>query len=276
MKGVIIAAFKSKYYGFFAWNLLLSVKNHSKLPVCLICDDKAKSKLSDWQLKRFDKIVEIETPTQPAEVKLKLNELTPFEETYYIDADSLVFDDFDKCKKFYVECQAYGVKGESFPEMLWASMDDLHEHFDLDESLKIPAINSSFMFFTKEDEGLFQEAYDLYKNNPYDVNKSPQKWGRNKNQPDELYLNIALAKQGYKLDKFTPVQYPLKGSGAKQLKQLKQEGKSLLSFAGDGMNILPRGKEIYDRLMFSYCKQEGIAHIYKCNSLTNEKFIKRN
>jgi hypothetical protein len=276
MKGVLIAAFKSKYYGFFAFNLLLSIKENSKLPVCLVADDSALKNLSRQQLNGFDKVVKIETPTQPAKVKLYLEQFTPYEETYYIDADSIVFGDFDKHKKFYVECQGYGKKGVEFPEMLWASMHDLHDHFGLDESLKIPAINSSFMFFTEDDFKIFRTAQRLFEGNPYDMRNAPQKWGRNINQPDELYLNVSLALNNYNLTKETPVHYPLKGTGAKHLIQLKEENKSILSFAGDGMNILPRGKEIYDRLMKQYCKNNGIAHIYKCNMLTNEKFIKKN
>jgi len=276
MKGVVIAAFNSKYYGFFAWNLLLSIKETSELPVCLIADYLAIKQFTPFQKEKFDKIIEIERPTQPSKVKLYLNEYSPYEHTYYIDADSIVFNNFDKYDKFYVECQAYGKKGVKFPEMLWASMDDLHEHFDIDENLKIPAINSSFMFFTKEDDKIFKTAQELFENNPYDMRNAPQKWGRNTNQPDELYFNVSLAIHDYKLTKETPVHYPLKGSGAKQLKQLKEEGKCILSFAGDGMNILPRGKELYDRLMMQYCKNNGVAHIYKCNMLTNEKFIKRN
>jgi len=276
MKGVLIAAFKSKYYGFFAWNLLLSVKNQSELPVCLIADNKALEKLSGFQKEQFDKIIEIETPQQPSDIKLYLNEYTPYEETYYIDADSLVFDDFDKYKKFFVECQAYGKKGVEFPQMLWASMDDLHDHFDLDSDLEIPAINSSFMFFNKEDEKIFRTAQRLYESNPYNMRNAPQKWGRNANQPDELYLNVSLALHDYKLKKETPVHYPLKSVKSGPVNKLKEEGKSIISFAGDGMNVLPSGKETYDRLMKVYCKEYGVQHIYKCNMLINEKFIKRN
>jgi hypothetical protein len=81
--------------------------------------------------------------------------------------------------------------------MQWAWADDIWEHFKLDNDAILPAINSSLQFIKvcNESKNLFGVLRILYTTNQLPTNRLRMKWGNG--QPDELYMNVALAMTQY-------------------------------------------------------------------------------
>ena len=97
LRGIITIALKHPLYGRYAYNLALSIKaNDPTLPVAVIADDAGIAHLSQAQRMVFDHII---TPDDsqwcrgekklPLVCKFYLNDLTPFDETLFVDADMI-------------------------------------------------------------------------------------------------------------------------------------------------------------------------------------------
>ena len=111
---------------------------------------------------------------------------------------------FDHCKDYFSsQIFGYGEEGEKeYDKMYWAYPKDLWEHFNIPKGSKIPFINSSFMYITKTKDCdiLFKTAKDQLEDNPFPVNKLRYAFGRGTHpskQPDELYMDVALAQVGH-------------------------------------------------------------------------------
>lgn len=284
---VLLTAFGHLRYGEWAWNLAKSIGYYTpEAEVILVHDDKSVSSID---LKPFHKTINIKTPLKdgklhPATVKLSLDKWVE-DEAIYIDCDSVVIQDlkplFEKCRKtgkdYLVEVQDWKEEGEEFKKMLWAG-DDMWEHFGVE---RIPATNSSFQYLKKSKEvtELFKKARWFLDNMQYDYKKAPHKWG---SDPDELYLNVAIADLGIDPTFPTPVHYPVKHSEKlTELWNLEKINDTedlkkyfILSFAGDGRNISRFGKEIYNKTMANLLKKHGLPHVFKIELLLKRKFIR--
>ena len=89
-KGFITIATGNEKYYILARNLLRSYKNNCKnedIPFCIICDRKNE------YTEEFDDVVIIENPNNSYMDKLLLYKYSPYEETIFIDADSLILAD---------------------------------------------------------------------------------------------------------------------------------------------------------------------------------------
>ncbi len=87
---VTIATGKERYF-ILARNLLRSYRLHTNnaMPFAVISDS-----INEYT-NEFDKVVHIENPTRTYMDKLRLYDLLPFDETIFIDADSLAFSDLN-------------------------------------------------------------------------------------------------------------------------------------------------------------------------------------
>lgn len=215
-RGIILLAIGSPAYGNFAFNMAVSIREYSpNLPIQLIYEEHAISHLNEWQRSFFDWLTLIDSEDSrypdgklfPANAKLHLYEYSAFEKNIYLDVDGLVIKDltplFDLCQHAggYYYSQMSGVHEikddkNDFTGLQWAKVNDIISHYGLKTGDVIPAINSSFQYFThsEETEALFTEALALL-NNPIPMNLHPQKWGKKGFQPDELYMDVALAKK---------------------------------------------------------------------------------
>jgi hypothetical protein len=131
----------------------------------------------------------------PFATKTRLYLYTPFEETLYVDADSLIIHNFDS----YWTClagQSFVYEGTLLQEGEW--------YFDIDKIIRqlslpwIPKFNSG-MFLFRNDEttrAVFDTAFD------YLANQKEKNLGvdffRGTMLPDEPFLAIALAQHGIK------------------------------------------------------------------------------
>ena len=163
--------------------------------------------------------------------------------------------------------------------MLWAGQD-MWKHFGVDI---MPATNSSFQYLkkSKEVDDLFEIAKDFLDNHTYDYRNAPEKWGKGED-PDELYLNAAIAKLKIDPSFKTPIHYPIKNSqkiidlwnieNITNREDLKHY--YALSYAGDGRNINRFGKNIYNSTMTRVLRKQGLNHVRKIELLLKRKFIR--
>jgi hypothetical protein len=131
----------------------------------------------------------------PFAAKTRLYLYTPFEETLYVDADSLVMHNFDSYWS-YLAGQSFVYEGAMLHEGEW--------YFDINKIIRqlslpwIPKFNSG-MFLFKNDEtakAIFDTAFG------YLTNQKERNLGvdffRGAMLPDEPFLAIALAQHGIK------------------------------------------------------------------------------
>ena len=165
-KGVVILAVNKPVYGQMAYNLAQSIKlPNPDIKIQLIYDEEAVSSLSDNQINVFDDITNrglLYDDLSPGELKTKVYELSSFDKTLFIDADSIMFpfcdlnrlfDSLDGClyQPFYRR-KFDSTKGD----------DKLMYGFTLNECKEVyPAtrfsdgniyeVNSHFMYFEKDE-----------------------------------------------------------------------------------------------------------------------------
>lgn len=221
-KGIIllcVADTEHKMYGDWAHNMALSCKVHSPtIPIQVITDGTALERLPT-EKSPYD-IVTIIKPEDWHEngkisickAKLSIYDLSAFDEWIYLDVDGLVVKDltplFEQEKDFQIQVNGVSTKDHDNEDAsLWVKNSIIWEHYSLTDDTILPGTNSSFHFCrkSKETEKLFKEAKKAF-SNPIPLNQHRYKWGHSGQQPDELYMNVALAKTNM-LPDIKPVLY---------------------------------------------------------------------
>jgi len=141
----------------------------------------------------FDIIIPFNNECDPFSIKTRLYELSPFEYTLFLDADSLVFHPVDDFWK-HLEENPYVYEGTKLTSGNW--------YFDINEICKllmlhwIPQFNTGQILFNKceETKQVFDTANYYFFNHKKEGIEMP--FFRGKNYSDEPFLAIALAKQG--------------------------------------------------------------------------------
>ncbi len=210
--GITLIAIGS--YGYLQWanNMAVSLRYHSPgVAIQLITSHQLEPDAHAFNLYDVITVVPDEQFTDkqgrlfPAKLKTSLYRYLHFDETIYLDVDGCILKDitplFDTRSDFASDVQGiYDLtQGEYFPAMKWARPDTVWFHFGLKPFDRLPAINSSFLFIRKSAacELLFETAHELLMTNPLPVQNHLNMWGIKRNtknqQPDELYMNVALA-----------------------------------------------------------------------------------
>lgn len=212
-KGVVLFAFGNRHYYGAAFNLAYSIKNYNpSIEISLFVDSVSafKEECNKDLENVFSSINDIEAPLlytdgklDPGKLKVNLYGLLPYKYNLYLDVDAVclkdiepLFNEFIESGKPYIS-HTVGYHTDftkrDFPQMQWAWMDDVSNHFGLKDGDVLPAINSSLQFIvkSKEAESIYKTAKDFYENNPLPTEKLRLKWGGG--QPDELYMNVSLA-----------------------------------------------------------------------------------
>lgn len=213
--GVVLLAFGKVQYYWAAYNLAFSIRKHNpNINITVLFDDanKATSHCPEF-VHYVNNIGDIalddiytNKKLDPGKVKMNLYKYLPYERNLYLDVDAIALKDIQPMidelvqsgKDYISHTVGYHTidKGRDFKEMQWAWADTMWEHFNLLSSYVMPAINSSMQWIVKgtQSEAIYRTALDLYSNHPIEVNKLRMKWGGG--QPDELYMNVALAIHG--------------------------------------------------------------------------------
>jgi hypothetical protein len=213
--GVVLLAFGKPQYYWAAYNLAFSIRKHSpNVNITVLFDDALKgiSHCQDF-MQYINNIGSIDADDiytnkklDPGKVKVNLYKYLPYDCNLYLDVDAIALKDIQPMidelaqsgKNYISHTVGYHTidKGRDFKEMQWAWADKMWAHFNLLSSYVMPAINSSMQWIVKgsEAEGIYSTAKDLYFNNPIPIKELRMKWGGG--QPDELYMNVALAIRG--------------------------------------------------------------------------------
>jgi hypothetical protein len=184
-KGIITIAIGEKYARqakYLAWSCML----HTPWVTRAVITDRPEF-LSPY----YDIIISYKKEYgQPFSLKTQLYKYSPFFETAYIDADSLVINNFDYLWRF-LEYRSFVYEGKTYTDGIW--------YFDIAQTIKqmdilwIPKFNSGMILFKKDDiaQSIFDTAYGMMINNK-DI---PVDFFRGQMLPDEPFLAIALAKK---------------------------------------------------------------------------------
>jgi len=249
-KGFVFYIWKKPQYGFMAYQLAMSVKHHSpSIPIHLITDELAVSRCRD--LSMFDTIEYVQTPIDPAQAKIDMYDLLPFDHNIFLDADGLCLSEMDSTfdnliasdKPFQCFVHAYYNKHDAniLPLMVWANRDVIWDHYGFtDETL--PATQSSMLYIRKGEVSaeIYSRMQSNY-HNPIPLDKLYNKWGGG--QPDELYLNVTLAQMGYD-PKCENIIYFADDMTLKP-HQIKDHYK-IMSLFGTAQNVKPIFERYYD------------------------------
>jgi hypothetical protein len=205
-RGVFLMTFGKPQYGWMAYQLGMSLKYYSpSVPIHLLTDQSAISKLNQEQMKVFDAVTYFETPSDPALAKIQMYDHLPFDHTLWLDADGLcmqpiepLFDTLiveDKPFRCFVHDYYDQHSPEVFPQMYWANKSTIWNHYGFNTE-RLPATQSSVLYIRKGEfcQTLYQKMGANYANRIL-VEQLREKWGGG--QPDELYLNVTLAQLGY-------------------------------------------------------------------------------
>lgn len=125
-KGFITLATGNEQFYKMAHNLLLSYRYHtkSKTPFAILCDRR-----NEWTAE-FDDVIVIDYPTYSYVDKMRILDLSPYDETIFIDADCLIYRDLTPLWDIFKEGPDVGVLGVTYPlssNLGWWDIKDLGE-----------------------------------------------------------------------------------------------------------------------------------------------------
>ena len=172
-KGILVLAIGHYNYGRMAAALAASIKaTGSEWPIHLVHTEESLSRLSPDELALFDSMALVpEKYIEPVPIRSKmfLYQLSPFDQTLYLDADLVWFNqkpedlvaELGECKLTFSNF------GFSDGPNLWADFDEVREAYALGEE-KIYKLHSELVYFIKDAEvkAFFtaaRKAYDSIK-----------------------------------------------------------------------------------------------------------------
>lgn len=276
-RGVVIIGIGEAYLR-LATVLAYSIKNKSKgIGVCVLTDQ-------DCDLNVFDKVVSVSDSVGHYvsvlefcfALKLQLHIYSPFDETIYLDADSIVLPGksinhwFDLLQNvdFTAYCNAFwDVETETYSRpdkyTMWIEPKKLAVYYDI-ETGKIPIINSSFLYFKKY---FVVNAMFTYARSVFNDTKLPcDKYQGAK--PDEVCFNAACALTGLLPHQSTFRPVFMSFASENQDEAYIMDHYSILSAAG---RRIPKDIEsIYDKYVNYYEKSAGLTSF----SRYQDKFYK--
>ncbi len=271
-KGIVLVAFGEPCYGMAAWNLAVSVKFHSpNLPVFLLHDDRAFSK-GNFDFSVFDnqKIIVPDYKT-PAHTKASIYEHLPYDENLFIDVDTVCLKDlnplFDSLKG-----KGYAVPVNPKYEG-WADESTVKEHYNLTSEILHTQTSIQYIEKCELSEKIFSQLQSNLRN-PIPLEKLRHQWGGS--QPDELYLNVALAQ----LNVNPPIgeqaiffgRNIAKDSHGKTITPAQiKDSYYFLSIYGGKNFTRPAYTKIYDDVLIEYCRARKQNHIFKSHLVLTNK-----
>lgn len=192
--GVCIIATQKRSYGEMAFNLAVSLKAVYDVPISVISDGQIEKIL------RYDQWIDSVIPApdlNPFEIKVNMWDLSPYEKTLYIDADSLYTG--TDLKGFLETINRHGFligeykrweKGEVPKKYTWAKFPEIWKHYRMKPDMLFAECNSSMFFFdrSKANEKLFRAVKDAYAS-PVKVNKTA-----GGHFPDEVAWGVGCGK----------------------------------------------------------------------------------
>lgn len=283
-KGVCVIAAGSPYYGTLAINLAMGLKQtDATTHITLLWQGQAKQYIENYPI--FDNYIEIpnECTTRNGienliRSKVCLYDLSPYEETIYIDSD-VIWCPYKPISKLFDELKdvdiTIGNRGEcnlnTDPRLIWSKPESMRKI--LGEDAVVYNLSSEFIYFKKNETNklFFEEAKTRFDNPDVEYNRFAG------GVPDELAFQIAMIKTGIKPHKlpYLPFYWESYEKRNLQLSELYKEEFYGYSIGG---NVLSTQQKLnYDTLAKVYASNFGITHPFlsfnKRDLFTNRKQI---
>jgi hypothetical protein len=262
LKGIVIIATSHAYYGRMAYNLAVTIKATEDVLIALLYRSPAIDHLNGTQLSYFDHLINLpEDVPAGYQTKLHLDELSPFDNTLYLDADMLWLP-YRKPSELFAELSGNEYTGITEGKVrdvnhgyyFWADLAELQQVYGSDWTFH--QWRSEVIYFEKGTP-VFATARSL------DLTelRTAKKFGGC--LPDELYLNIATALLCIEPHKYkwTPAYWPrlYKDVIPKDLSSYY-----LLSFGSNYASS--KMKTTYRTVLTSACNKLGIRPMFGLDS----------
>lgn len=275
MRGIVTMALKNKLYGKYAYNLALSIKSADmKQQVAVIADEEGLRSLHPGQRMIFDYIIE-PAVSQPLVNKFHLHELSPFEETLFVDAD-MIFSPLADFNEFWRSMTNidWTMANRGSDDLIkgiseWTTKEDINEAYGGVNQWY--DLSSEWVYFKKNDltYTIFANAEMYYAENKLKVREFAS------DRPDEPYFNLALISVGHKPHQapYQPTywQPAMKGfPGAMAIK------KGWMAFSVGGKFIPQQQQQVYDELLKNASFRMNMPSMkiaQKMNQLSERKVI---
>ncbi len=282
-KGVVLLSVHKPSTIKAAYNMAFSIKHYNpSIKVALFCDDTINY-LFEEEKPVFDLVIPVTDEEKYyngrvdiGKLKLSLYDRLPFDENIYLDVDGMALNDIEfifedlKEKTFVTHVHSLLGKNDEYDKKnMWASPQTIWEKHRLKEDAVFPHTNSSFQYIKKCDEN--KKLFDLalkYFLDPIPYHNLINHWHVG-GQPDELYMNIAMAELGVtgKGDR----DYLIMGNkfDSRPMHQLR-ELFPILCLLGHARFNRPVFTEYYDRAGIRMHKG-GVRFRYKYQSISSDK-----
>lgn len=166
-RGIVIISLGNSYYARMAYQLAFSIKANNNIAITLVSNNH--STLSDDEKKHFNSIVDFScNSNEYLKTKTKLYDLSPYDETLYLDADMIILKDlsplfeslndvvFTTAVRGRTHSKEWTAKTSMWGNLTQHKFDDAYWY----------QMSSEFIYFkkTKEVEQLFKDAVYYYEN----------------------------------------------------------------------------------------------------------------
>lgn len=277
--GIIMVALGYQLYGSCAINLAMSLKSHEPLvKICLVHDNESISHFTEEEKNLFDILKLADTvdytlngKKEYQRMKLCVNKYTPFEDTLYIDVDTLwfpgksVIELFNKLKNYSFYIGQNGTydpvtkKRTNANYTYWENPTKISNYFKLKN--KLPQTISGVFYFKNNEwnEKIFTRCLQIYN----DKFAPCVKWANGK--PDEYCFNVALSEAAYEQENCHFVYFD-KTNGIMERQKIHN---NFWGIAAGGNRLSVEITALYNELVNLFVEQFGFKtkhlHIDKAN-----------
>jgi len=277
MKGVVLIASGHPYYSHMAYNLAVSIRDKSQIPITLFHQGVGLSFLFDDQKSIFDlrelpyECVLEKGKEEHYKAKTCIYDLSPYDETIFFDAD-MIFSPYKKLDDLFTDLQntdlQFACHGEknmdenTFSE--WVDLKEVHEKYGFTHWYDL---SSEVIYFKKNDavKKFFDDAKEYYSTHGLKL-KQMQVAGREpvtmfkSGTPDELPFSLSMEKNGIKID--APY-FPSYWQPRYFTKITKDEDvwRNFYLLSAGGAYIQPNVKRMYDNRTKDNARRMGINHV---------------
>jgi hypothetical protein len=275
MRGIVTMALKHTLYGKYAYNLALSIKSADmNQQVAVIADEEGLRHLHPGQRMIFDYIIP-PAVEKPLVNKFHICELSPFQETLFVDAD-MIFSPMAKFDEFWNSMSTIDwtmanrgkddlVKGISE----WTTKEDIAEAYG--EVEQWYDLSSEWIYFKKNDlsYSIFANAEMYYEDNKLKVRQFAG------DRPDEPYFNLSLISVNHKPHQapYQPTYWQPAMKGFPGVMGIK---KGWMAFSVGGKSIPQQQMQVYDELAKNASFRMNMPSMkiaQKINQLSERKLI---
>lgn len=279
MRGVLTMALKHPLYGRYAYNLALSIKSADmRTQVAVVADEEGLRHLHPGQRMIFDYIIP-PAVEKPLVNKFHLINLSPFEETLFVDADMIFsplanFEEFWNSMKDVQWTMANRGKDDLVKGISeWTTKEDIYEAYGRSPiyNWEWYDLSSEWIYFKKNDLSytIFAKAEKYYDDNYLKVREFAG------DRPDEPYFNLALMNTPHEPHQapYQPTYWQPAMKGFPGVMAIK---KGWMAFSVGGKLIPQQQQQVYDELLKNASFRMNMPSMkiaQKMNQLSERKVI---